>query len=112
MTATPGPWEMHLAGEYWLEITTHATIEKPRVTVCEIWEHEDSDPDIAEANARLIAAAPALLEACEYALSVYENITSVGFVSYENRPARDVLRAAIAQAKGLVAHEEVSCDNP
>ncbi len=65
---------------------------------------------IGEWNTRPIE--DALLYACEYALSVYENITSVGFVSYENKPARDVLRAALAQAKGLVAHEEVSCDNP
>ena len=47
-----------------------------------------SSPEQMRDNARLIAAAPELLEACELALES------------DDRAVKDVLRAAIAQAKG------------
>lgn len=53
-----------------------------------------------EANARLIAAAPDLLAAAERALNFIEN--TEGEMS-ETLPSGDLLRAAIAKAKGSAA---------
>jgi cation transporter-like permease len=50
--------------------------------------------DVVEANARLIAAAPELLEALENLLAVHE---CRGGTKYH---AGDIARAAIAKAKG------------
>lgn len=53
---TPGPWYAH-------------TIGMPREPGAEYTFPLGTDPDVAVANARLIAAAPDLLEACEAALA-------------------------------------------
>lgn len=55
------------------------------------------DQDEAEANARLIAAAPCLLEALEKALWMIESNEGT---SDENDAIVDACRAAIAKAKG------------
>ena len=52
----------------------------------------------AEANARLIAAAPDLLEACEAALGFVEELEQRGIVADWSR--KDQLRAAIDKARG------------
>ena len=51
--------------------------------------------DEAEANARLIAAAPDLLKAAEFALKVFENANIDGNWWV---PSRDAIKAAIAKA--------------
>ena len=51
---------------------------------------------LLEANARLIAAAPDLLEACEAYVRAYEDVTGTIHVN-------DRVRAAIAKARGDAA---------
>lgn len=109
---TPGPWkvEAHKHIEYGdTKYCSHAikTDDSAGFQIATVMEDFECD---AEANARLIAAAPELLEACE-ALSSIEHIeqTSTG-------PLRDALlkaRAAIAKAKRrasmsnpIMKHEE------
>ena len=60
-----------------------------------------TDPQEIESNARLIAAAPEMLEACEAAfnwLNVYGEHSSFQFGSEQK--LHDILHAAIAKAKG------------
>lgn len=54
---------------------------------------------IREANARIIAAAPDLLEACEAALCVHD-VFSTATTPRLLPEVADILRAAIAKAKG------------
>lgn len=58
-----------------------------------------TDPDIATANAALIAASPELLAAAKLALDILDNITSKEFQRGGDKPARDALRSAIAAAE-------------
>ena len=63
-------------------------------------EYHVSDQDEAEANARIIAAAPELLEALELLhnnFAEYQRINNMG--GYDNHDMR-MARAAIAKAKG------------
>ncbi len=121
---TPGPWCVqklnHCDGELWLQIG----YEKPDGTkwgpICRISSPAEPLPDgvVAEikymatsnanqlANARLIAAAPDLLAACEAAVAADEAALEE---LYKLRPefmhelphnVTDQLRAAIAKAKG------------
>jgi len=53
-----------------------------------------------EANARLIASAPLLLEAAEVARKMLLSMTSEDFSKGADRPARQALKAAIKAAKG------------
>jgi hypothetical protein len=48
----------------------------------------------------MMEAAPALLDACEAALDVLDNMTSEDFSLGKDKPVRAVLRAAIAKATG------------
>lgn len=77
-THTPGPWEVVCVHGWAIGVGTPVKSKKP--TLCDVFrmigntdiEHsEDSDDGAArlEANARLIAAAPDLLEACERLLN-------------------------------------------
>jgi hypothetical protein len=83
---TPGPWEVFRFGPG-LEVKT--------IYGCSGMDRSQFIPAVvmpgvnAEANARLIAAAPDLLAACELALP-----------HLVNEPAADAVRAAIAQARG------------
>jgi hypothetical protein len=93
---TPGPWhyvgdslthrqfDIHSPGVHHQHICTVNNL-----SVEALWKR---DAQQAEANARLIAAAPALLEA----LRLAANINPYG--SVENANARDAARAAIARA--------------
>jgi hypothetical protein len=82
---TPGPW--HFDGQEFndvreadgelVAVALHLRTRKPERSLAE-----------AEANARLMAAAPDLLEACKAALSDYE-------------PYIEKCRAAIAKATGV-----------
>jgi hypothetical protein len=71
---TPGPWtvdeeilhegKLHVAGR-------SATVEAGDKGICKLIRHSQSTHDpVSEANARLIAAAPDLLAACEAALGI------------------------------------------
>ena len=87
---TPGPWEVHsLQGAYyWV-----SDAESDGQTVC-VFNHREMDrPDEIPANARLIAAAPDLLEACEASLeALSETIHCIDL--------RRQLKRVIAKARG------------
>ena len=92
---TPGPWEAVSEGHrlsVWAEgygfIHTH---EVPQVNT--------GATDTANANSRLIAAAPELLIACERALAALEGILSQ---SNFKSDVPEILRAAIAKAEGVI----------
>jgi len=87
---TPGPWIVY-------EFVDGYEIRSPEA---ECWVATASDPEAVwgaigrEEDARLIAAAPELLEALENLLKVHEG---EGGTQYN---AADMARAAIAKAKG------------
>lgn len=56
MSATPGPWEFGVFRNGALEVRG-----QEREAICEVWLR--ADPKREDANARLIAASPELLEA-------------------------------------------------
>ncbi len=90
-THTPGPWAVSTAGDIWIKAGPLHVATIPRA----------GDGDWSESNARLIAAAPELLEALELALQGLDIAATkqlpefIGFVL-----AADKARAAIAKAKG------------
>lgn len=100
-THTPGPWTATLIDdEYGIhEILMGDAVRTRRKGHWEPqrqieWEHGCDNPDQAaeaDANARLIAAAPDLLEACRLALPELES---------ERSPTASLLRAVIAKAEG------------
>lgn len=67
------------------------------VPVCDVNRHRGPE---SEANARLIAAAPELLEACEDALAATVNESTYPDGPCIAKEIRDLMRAAIAKAKG------------
>jgi hypothetical protein len=98
MAQTPGPWRVKGSG---------------RGLILRIFsgDHDDIDTEIAtvfrsgsvaydyEANARLIAAAPELLDACKRLLTFNEELAvDVGVSTHY--PSADFARAAIAKAEG------------
>jgi hypothetical protein len=100
---TPGPWHYQFNGfaiTIGDESTRHNYLEHD-YTVAKIGGNSMQD----EANARLIAAAPDLLEACEEALGQLKDFfdATIPFDDDGSRPRNRievVLRAAIAKARG------------
>ncbi len=94
-----------MSNDLWLPGPT--TIERDRhlnlIGYQTLIEHHKEHHE-TEGELRIIIAA--LLEACEAIVNVPAADTKGVQEAWEQ------IRAAIAQAKGLVAHEEVSCDNP
>ena len=103
---TPGPWAVEDPMGFELSIVeaNKETYEWKFIAHCTLPDGEDDDfpRDVVEANARLIAAAPALLEACKEALSdcrILRDLTGQthpGFIT----AMIDNLRGAIATAEG------------
>ena len=85
---TPGPW--YASGSY-----IEKTPSGHRFTIAEVFRHNVGQ---CKANARLIAAAPDLLAACELALTLLEDLTTEEFSRGGDRPARVALQAALARA--------------
>ncbi len=87
---TPGPWELiHFGGP---QIGHKASGD----AVCTMWGDENDPADPFHANARLIAAAPDILEALEIAVTLW------AFQSTD-APQREwlsIAEAAIAKARG------------
>lgn len=109
MTAkhTPGPWYA-LRGQRNISIR-HKTGDKllPMVNVASVRGYFPTDCPYgsSEANARLIAAAPELLEAAKLVLEWYEaedNHSGTDFYQRMQmcRDSEDAIRAAIAKATG------------
>lgn len=86
---TPGPWTFEAGdhGKDGFEVYSQHLAMRARVTGA------NGDVAVRRANARLIAAAPELLHACEQAVEWLE-----GWASAD--PYIGVLRAAIAKATG------------
>ena len=68
MTHTPGPWRSQGWVPTWAYIPVHGANHN---LICSVYPHtaKGYTHDDAEADARLIAAAPDLLRACELALA-------------------------------------------
>lgn len=100
---TPGPWAVEYAEtrvRWPVVVCGEKYDDGSNVSVCEVSQSFDKDAPAnsddrseAEANARLIAAAPELLEACVSWIAIYEEVPMMrGLVSRT--------RAAIAKAIG------------
>ena len=110
MKHTPGPWKVHhhshINEEQWLSVLngawdiTHNGASNPAIVACSRYSAMSDEENLA--NALLIAAAPELLTACEYALEVIrENIeTNSGVISEQISDCCDTLETAIQKAKG------------
>ena len=96
---TPGPWKVTAHPPYNKVIASHGQGRQPvyfDVALCHL------ETDRAEANARLIAAAPDLLEACKAMLSAIKDSLASG-VSINNHKYDAVgqqVLAAIKKAEG------------
>lgn len=89
---TPGPWKVCRNGNGDLCIGTNEDDPWFIAEMCLGAQGEDVPVDPAEANARLIAAAPALLDALHVMLAATED--SIG------KRFRDRAKRAIAKAEG------------
>lgn len=99
MTHTPGPWKVdgyriHTGDEQYPAYRTIAKVNV--VNFGDFWAVEET----AEANARLIAAAPALLEALELAEATIARLTIRHGPFSSTDGTLSIARAAIALAKG------------
>jgi hypothetical protein len=92
---TPGPWSVG-------EGTPDIAIITDKVLVAMVTNDEDSpcEDDEQMANARLMAAAPELLEACEAALLLAGDDDLPDNGGYNGAAITDQIRAAIAKAEG------------
>jgi len=98
---TPGPWTLIELGSHNFQVTAKgqtAGYEEYDVALCIVsqWDGEPPAEQI-QANARLISAAPDLLEACEAAKLAFRAVPKrTKDYSYQ----LDLLNAAIAKARG------------
>lgn len=93
---TPGPWtaiDGSLGGSFMVLIPANGMV------ICSRNPYEDKAEEFA-ANARLIAAAPTLLEVLESIESMYDHSTSVGELASRLYEAKCLARIAIAKATG------------
>lgn len=94
-TFTPGPWKWHVDGRDNMGSgVLNAYIDGKNSRLAYVW---DVDKPVGKANARLIAAAPDLLEACE-ALLVEAQLQDP-FEDEDGAAVLETARAAIAKAK-------------
>jgi hypothetical protein len=99
---TPGPWLLATSNSW------RRFMSRDGALVCEPIKQNDGHPDlrVSTADARLIAAAPDLLGACNEALEFAEDQEDVVDGDYgQPKPNRamqvaTMLRAAIAKAEG------------
>jgi len=103
---TPGPWE-----RINLTICTQSTRELPCLIIARVYEagletQAADSPEQATANARLIAAAPDLLEACNSILPFLKDLVkrprssaSAQRIGADAEDALGVVDAAIAKAR-------------
>lgn len=94
-THTPGPWELSGGN------TSVWAISPPnaRVRIADIRQHSPMNGVDNEANARLIAAAPELLEACKWADRVIQDFRGQVRTEVMSDVALSKLKAAIAKAE-------------
>ena len=102
---TPGPWVQHPSFPWIIKQDQRPIADaEDGVTVCNTTAHEGSGffptPEEGRANARLIAAAPELLEALQWALDAMAARNPVWTEGERYAAAR----AAIAKATGGASH--------
>lgn len=95
MSYTPGPWALHVDGV----LVLGAGPNPQAVVDCETSASPNLRRAEREANARLIAAAPELLEACKRLLTFNEEL-AVDIGVSAHYPSAGFARAAIAKAEG------------
>lgn len=102
---TPGPWEYRQASNYCGfaiaprgTLPTLAAVERPRGNPHTLNVTAFNFPGDTEANARLIAAAPELLDALRIVMSWIDNWDPNFTLDAEWPADRDSARAAIAKA--------------
>lgn len=97
---TPGPWEAERNSSYW-EVRPHRKWNDDHIpySIGDVCASEPGNPDggLQEANARLIAAAPDLLEALEDMLEDF-GLNYMDFDAYDAVTSK--AKAAIAKATG------------
>ena len=91
MSHTPGPWLTTESTEHWGRVNVTIQAAFTANDIATAWQ---GNTDTNRANARLIAAAPELLEALE----TLERLA--GLPSMQDDPARVKARAVIAKARG------------
>ena len=96
-THTPFPWRYQVMGSEGCRIFPDTGDKREDIKYIAIVDGRDLPTNTA--NARLIAAAPDLLEACKVALSRLDLLAD-DFDVY-SQGSTDVLRAAIAKAEGV-----------
>jgi hypothetical protein len=98
MSHTPGPWAIEKDSKDIVKVRAYATVAT--CTTAGLWDSKRTQvisPEECMANARLIAAAPELLEALEFALAALEDVFGKNKVDVG---AINTARAAIAKARG------------
>ena len=96
---TPGPWErLRRSGQDNSGSIAVGQKDSPHVCSVRYSQHPEFPLEVAEANARLIAAAPELLEAAKSALWFDANNVSDSHLDVDIKAK---LEAAIAKAKGV-----------
>lgn len=99
---TPGPWRIeegttlvwgHCDADDLSNRGMGYPIAEARITPISLWA-KGPDADAGEANARLIAAAPDLMDACDFALCILEGMGN------GKGDAANACRAALAKARG------------
>ena len=98
---TPGPWSLGREWNGYVAIDAldgsparHVTQWRELATVVlHVDDEMDDDRRECEANARLIAAAPDLMAACEAYIAAYDGATGTVYVV-------DQIRSAITKARG------------
>jgi len=101
MAHTPGPWHCGNRDNWWRIYDENGVYIAAAKDPSPAPNHKADGFDIEEANARLIAAAPDLLEALKWL--VYECNTNFIFADDVDGPeyaALEAARTAIAKAKG------------
>ena len=101
MSHTPGPWNasgptgsvMQSYSQPW------AVVSYPAMLVCGCFGDTPGGDAAAEANARLIAAAPELLASAKECEAILARMDTLRHIEPQF-PALDNLRAAIAKAEG------------
>jgi len=97
---TPGPWQVTDEDVRGNDI--YYRIEAEGFGMVALVDATPVDDDSLRANARLIAAAPDLLDACKIALqAINECDMEVGLFNVTEQEITDKLYAAIAQAKDV-----------
>lgn len=102
---TPGPWLVGISGNNAIHcVDARRPEDDELIEICEVWgTYKDTEEtDVSHANARLIAAAPELLEALEECASDLEaEIEARRGAVLERTMERDL--ATVARARAIIA---------